>query len=238
MAGSQAAGKLRSACSHAFHGRTFRRNGPKPSYPGRCTVLRPRNTRREGLRKGQPTCCPMRVHREVSRLLDRLDCEIAGRLDDDRSLATDPGDDGGPVFVIMAPAWCAFLAPPTCLATQQLFPTPLGLILLASGVIEFIGFDRACQLAIGCVGDGRMQSIAGALAAVTPGALAPGSVVVRPPRIDGLALASGTLTVPLFPPPRRDRDVAGIDVVVVGDVSPGRGGAAGASAVGHGPGAV
>src|SRR6266571_5398925 len=39
---------------------------------------------------------------EVSRLLHCLHCEIAGCLDDDRPLATDPGDNRGPVFVIMA----------------------------------------------------------------------------------------------------------------------------------------
>src|SRR5215470_16298819 len=68
-----------------------------------------------------------RSHREVRRLLHRLDREIAGRLDHDSSLATDPGDDGWPVFVIMAPTGLAFLAAPTRAASQMLFPAALGL---------------------------------------------------------------------------------------------------------------
>src|SRR5215211_3845597 len=55
-----------------------------------------------------------RAHGDLSRLLHRLDREIAGRLDDDRPLATDPGDDGRPVFGIMAPARLALLPAPTC----------------------------------------------------------------------------------------------------------------------------
>jgi hypothetical protein len=39
---------------------------------------------------------------EVSRLLRCLHGDIAGHLDDDRALATEPGDDGWPVFVIRA----------------------------------------------------------------------------------------------------------------------------------------
>jgi hypothetical protein len=42
------------------------------------------------------------------------------------------------------------------------------------------------------------EVIESALAAVAPGAFAPGSVVVLPPRIDVLALAPGTLEGPLF----------------------------------------
>src|SRR5262245_51504785 len=38
----------------------------------------------------------------ISRFLYCLDGEIAGRLDDDMPLATDPGNHGGPVLVIMA----------------------------------------------------------------------------------------------------------------------------------------
>src|SRR5215470_11567911 len=80
----------------------------------------------------QPTA---RLHREVRRLLHRLDREIAGRLDDDRSLATDPGDDGGPVFIEMATAGLAFFAAATRAAAQRLWPAALGLALLASRVI-------------------------------------------------------------------------------------------------------
>jgi hypothetical protein len=39
------------------------------------------------------------VHGEVSRLLHRLDREIAGCLDDDCPLATDPGDNRRAIFV-------------------------------------------------------------------------------------------------------------------------------------------
>ena len=44
------------------------------------------------------------------------------------------------------------------------------------------------------------QIIEGALAAVAPVALAPRAVVVRPPGIDVLALAPGTLEWAVFPP--------------------------------------
>src|SRR6266571_4057850 len=68
-----------------------------------------------------------RVHRDVSGLLDRLHREIFGRLDDDSPLATDPGNNGWPVFVVMAPAGLALLAATTRLATHRLLSTPLGL---------------------------------------------------------------------------------------------------------------
>src|SRR2546430_14060411 len=66
-----------------------------------------------------------RVHRHVSGLLHRLDGEIPGRLDDDCSLATDPGNNGGPGFVIMAPARPAlFSAPPRAGRPRLLSPPP------------------------------------------------------------------------------------------------------------------
>src|SRR5215831_4645599 len=83
----------------------------------------------------EPTAC---VHREVSRLLHRGDGEIAGYLDDDCSLATDPGDDGGPVFIVMPPTGLTLLAAPTCAASQRLLPTPFGLPLVAGRVVEVI----------------------------------------------------------------------------------------------------
>src|SRR4029453_2874564 len=89
-----------------------------------------------------------RVHGDIRRLLDRLHREIFGRLDDDRPLATDPGNNGGPVFVIMATAGLAFLAAPTWLATQRLLPTPFGLALVAGGMVEVIRFHRPFQLAM------------------------------------------------------------------------------------------
>ena len=48
------------------------------------------------------------------------------------------------------------------------------------------------------------EVVEGPLAAVAPGALAPGAVVVRPPGIDVLALAPGTLERTLFPSERMD----------------------------------
>src|SRR5262245_30227296 len=76
------------------------------------------------------------LHGEVRGLLHRLDGEITGRLDDDRPLATDPGDNGWPVFVIMAPAGLAFLAPATRSAPQRLLPAVFGLALVPRRVIE------------------------------------------------------------------------------------------------------
>ena len=43
------------------------------------------------------------------------------------------------------------------------------------------------------------EIVEGALATVTPVAFAPGAVVVIPPRIDIVALASGTLEWAIFP---------------------------------------
>src|SRR5919106_6642181 len=63
-------------------------------------------------------------HRQVGGFLHRLDGEIPGRLDDHCPLATDPGNNGGPVFVIVAPARLALLATPTRAAPQCLLPTP------------------------------------------------------------------------------------------------------------------
>ena len=59
-----------------------------------------------------------RVHGEVRCLLDRLDGKIPRRVDHDTSLAADPGDDRGSVFVVMAPPGLAFLAAPPGLATS------------------------------------------------------------------------------------------------------------------------
>src|SRR5262245_43335844 len=49
--------------------------------------------------RSEPTA---RVDREVGRLLHRLASTVPRRLDDDTSLAADPGDDRGSVFVVMA----------------------------------------------------------------------------------------------------------------------------------------
>src|SRR5262249_37996700 len=85
------------------------------------TLHRPVAAGRVGV---EPTA---RAHGDLSRLLHRLDREISGRLEDDSPLATNPGDDGWPVFVIMAPARLALLPAPTCPASQHLLPALLGL---------------------------------------------------------------------------------------------------------------
>jgi hypothetical protein len=62
------------------------------------------------------------------------------------------------------------------------------------------------------VEQGRGEVVEGALAAVTPGAFTPGAVVVRPPRIDVLALAPGTLERAIFPPQRMDVGLTLVDI--------------------------
>src|SRR5262249_52254755 len=101
----------------------------------------------------EPPAC---AHGDLSRLLHRLDREIAGRLDDNSPLATDPGDDGRPVFVIMAPAQLTLLPAPTCSASQHLLPALLGLPLVAGGLVEVIRFHRAFQLPVPLIGEGRI----------------------------------------------------------------------------------
>src|SRR5215471_5508645 len=76
----------------------------------------------------QPTA---RVDGEVGGLLDCLHREISGRLDNHCSLATDPGDDGRAVFVVVPPTGLAFLAAPTWSAAQMFFPALFRLPLLA-----------------------------------------------------------------------------------------------------------
>src|SRR5262249_50728287 len=80
---------------------------------------------------------------EVGGFLHRLHREIAGRLDDHCPLATDPRDNGGPVFVVVSPPGLAFLTTPPWPAPQRFLPTLFRLPLVASSMIEVIGFDRA-----------------------------------------------------------------------------------------------
>src|SRR5919197_731755 len=101
----------------------------------------------------QPTA---RAHGNLSRLLHRLDREISGRLDDDSPLAADPRDNRGPVFVIMTPTGLTFLAAPTRAASQRLLPALRRLPLVASGMVEVIGFNGAFELAMHLVGQGRI----------------------------------------------------------------------------------
>jgi hypothetical protein len=62
------------------------------------------------------------------------------------------------------------------------------------------------------------QIVEGPLAAVAPVALAPRAVVVRPPGIDVLALAPGTLERAFFPPERMEVGVTGFGVEELVDV--------------------
>jgi hypothetical protein len=93
------------------------------------------------------------VDGEVSGLLHGLHGEIAGRLDDDSPLATDPGDNRGPVFIVVPPTGLAFLAAPTRAAAQRLLPTVFRLAFLTRGVIEVIRFNRALSLTLPLIGE-------------------------------------------------------------------------------------
>src|SRR6266487_1421740 len=95
-----------------------------------------------------------RLHSKIGRFLHRLHGEIFGRLNDDRPLATDPGDDRRAVFVVVPPTGLALLAAPTRSAAQMFFSALFRLPLLASGVIEFIRFHGALQLPLHLVGQG------------------------------------------------------------------------------------
>src|SRR5262245_8819337 len=88
------------------------------------------------------------LHCNVGSLLDRLHREIFGRLEDDRPVATDPGDNRGPVFVIVPPPGLTLLAATPCAVSQRFLPTLFRLTLLSSDMIELIGFDRAFQLTL------------------------------------------------------------------------------------------
>jgi hypothetical protein len=81
-----------------------------------------------------------RLHCRVGGLLDRLDREIFGRVEDDGTLAVDPRNNRGPVFVIMASTGLTLLATPPGAAPQCFLPALRGLALLAGGVIEVIRF--------------------------------------------------------------------------------------------------
>src|SRR5215471_13572162 len=91
---------------------------------------------------------------DIGCFLHRLDRKVPCRLDDASSLAADPGDDRGSVFVVMASTGLAFLAAPPGLATQYLLPAVCRLALVARSMVEIIRFDRAVQLALYLRGQG------------------------------------------------------------------------------------
>src|SRR6266702_1216211 len=69
-----------------------------------------------------------RSHRDLGCLLHRLHREILGRLDDDCPLTTDPGDDRGPVFVVVTPPGLTFLATPSRSVPQTTSCRPAWLV--------------------------------------------------------------------------------------------------------------
>ena len=96
------------------------------------------------------------LHREVGRLLHRLDRQVPCRLAHDTALAADPSDDSGSILIVMAPPRLAFLAATPRLAAQRFRPARLGLSLVSGGVVEVIGFDRPFQLTTDLIGQGRI----------------------------------------------------------------------------------
>src|SRR5262249_57763496 len=52
------------------------------------------------------------LHGEVGGLLHRLDRKVPCRVDHDATLTAHPGDNGWPIFAVMAPPALPFLAPP------------------------------------------------------------------------------------------------------------------------------
>src|SRR5215831_6077422 len=77
-------------------------------------------------------------------------------LEDDSPLATDPRNNRGPIFVIMAPTRLTFLAATTRSTPQRLLPPMLGFPLLAIGVVEIICFDGPFQLTRHFIGQGSI----------------------------------------------------------------------------------
>jgi len=94
------------------------------------------------------------LHGEVGGLLHRLDRKVPCRVDHDATLTAHPGDNGWPIFVVMAPPGLAFLATPPWPVPQGLLPAIFGLPLIAGGVIQLIRLNRAFQLAVHLIGQG------------------------------------------------------------------------------------
>src|SRR5262245_44802800 len=96
------------------------------------------------------------LYGEVGGLLHRLDRKVPCRVDHDTTLTAHPGDNGRPIFVVMAPPGLAFLATPPWLAAQRFRPSHLGLSLESGGMIQVVGFDCPRQLPLHFVGESRM----------------------------------------------------------------------------------
>ncbi len=106
------------------------------------SLPRPRAAGRVGI---QATA---RLNGEIGRLLYGLDRKIPDGLHDEGTLAADPRDACGPIFVLMTAARLALLATAACPASQVFFSSVLRLPRMASGVLEFIRFDSPRQLAL------------------------------------------------------------------------------------------
>src|SRR5437870_11569661 len=61
---------------------------------------------------------------DIGRFLHRLDGKITRPLYDDRPLTADPGNDGGPIYIVVAAAALALLAPASPPAAQGVFTCP------------------------------------------------------------------------------------------------------------------
>jgi hypothetical protein len=83
---------------------------------------------------------------------------LAGRLENDRSLPTAPGDDRGPLFVVMIPPGLACLPASPRSAVQRLLPPLSRLALVARRMVEVIRFDGPVPLACHLIRQGGMRS--------------------------------------------------------------------------------
>src|SRR5215831_14887629 len=120
------------------------------------------------------------VHGEVGGLLHRLDRQVPGRVDHDATLTAHPGDNGRPIFVIMAPARLAFLPATTRAASQRFLATVWCLPLLARGVREVIRFNGPFQLTMHLIEQrGMAQPPAPAIAGTDMDAHFPGNAPRR-----------------------------------------------------------
>ena len=221
MAGSNAAYKIISACSHAVSCGKLRQNCKTLPDPARLVVLIPRNTRRAGLRKAhRPSArcsCPSPrasafcvgvtySWRAPFTARELLAASLARRLPACTAKAA-AGGTGGTVPSRVAGrttapgrltqarragrSWAAwprpgsrFCAAPPGLAAPCLFPALLGLALVASGLLQVVGFDRPAPLPRHLVGQGRR-------------AQPPPPAIARPPRPPYLSFAPGYTWVPL-----------------------------------------
>jgi hypothetical protein len=86
-----------------------------------------------------------RMDGEVGCLLYRSDGKISHALHHNSPLAADPRDDGGPVFVIVAPAGLAFLPPATWPAPQVFFYRRVSLA-LSGQLCDRVHPIRRCPL--------------------------------------------------------------------------------------------